>query len=104
MEGPIMDFLPIPQETRRVFDADAASRLPVEPRGDWINETNGQTRLSLSGDGRYSKTQGQRQGTYSGRYSCQGTRIRFIDDFDFVLTGEITGNILRIGEYVYRRA
>ncbi len=98
-----MDFLPVPQEARPLFDAEAASRLAVEPRGDWINESNGQTRLSLSGDGRYSKTQGQRQGTYSGRYSCQGTRIRLIDDFDFVLTGEIIGNTLHIGDYVYRR-
>lgn len=99
-----MDFLPIPQQDRPFFNAEQAARFPVEPRGDWINETNGLTRLSLSADGRYSKTQGQRQGTYSGRYSCQGTRIRFIDDFDFVLTGEINGNTLRIGEYVYRRA
>jgi hypothetical protein len=99
-----MDFLPVPQRTRPISEKESAHPLPVEPHGEWIDETNGLTRLSLTGDGRYSKTQGQRQGTYSGRYSCQGTRIRFIDDFDFVLTGEINGNIMRIGEYVYRRA
>lgn len=75
----------------------------LEPCGVWVNDTNGHTRLALTRDGRYNKTQGLRQNTYSGRYSCQGAQIRFIDDFDFVLTGEITGNILRIGEYVYRR-
>lgn len=83
---------------------DVESLAPVEPTGVWINDTNGQTRLALTRDGTYSKTQGIRHSTYSGRYSCQGTRIRFVDDFDFVLTGEISGNILRIGAYTYRRA
>jgi hypothetical protein len=71
--------------------------------GIWISES-GKTRLALSPDGRYDKTQGNRQSSYSGRYACDGTAIRFIDDFDFVLTGEIIGDVLRVGTYVYRRA
>lgn len=85
------------------LDIEALSQ-DVEASGLWINDSNGQTRLALTRDGRYSKTQGLRQSTYSGRYSCQGTRIRFIDDFDFVVTGEISGNTLRVGKYTYRRA
>jgi hypothetical protein len=80
------------------------SMSPVEPAGTWVNDSNGQTRLALSRDGRYNKTQGLRQSTHSGHYSCQGTRIRFVDDFDFVLTGEIRGNTLRVGKYIYHRA
>jgi hypothetical protein len=81
-----------------------AAGVMVEAAGTWINDSNGQTRLALSRDGRYNKTQGLRQSTHSGHYSCQGTRIRFVDDFDFVLTGEIRGNTLRIGKYTYHRA
>lgn len=83
---------------------DIESLAPVDAAGTWINDSNGQTRLALTRDGRYSKTQGLRQSTYSGRYSCQGARIRFVDDFDFVIAGEISGNTLRIGAHTYRRA
>ncbi|WP_374653882.1 Atu4866 domain-containing protein [Dongia sp.] len=99
----MLDFLPptaspLPQPDRPEIGLSQAVR------GDWVDSRDGLTRLSLTGDGRYSKTQGDRQGTYSGRYSCKGTKIRFVDDFDFVLTGEISGDVLRIGDYVYLRA
>lgn len=94
-----MEYLPI-----TAGEPAFVSALTAEPAGIWINETNGQSRLALTRDGSYSKTLGLRQSAYSGRYSCQGARIRFIDDFDFVVTGEIHGNVLRIGDYTYRRA
>jgi hypothetical protein len=107
-----MEHLTIPYQdfAQDIRGDDVTSFLPAaidqvtEPSGTWVNVANDQTRLSLTRDGRYSKTMGVRQGAYSGRYACQGTRIRFIDDFDFVVTGELRGNILRVGDYTYRRA
>ncbi len=85
------------------FVIDSLDAEDVRASGIWISE-GGETRLALSPDGRYDKMQGRRQSTYSGRYACDGSSIRFIDDFDFVLTGEIIGDVMRIGTYVYRRA
>ena len=97
-----MEYLQALHSEPAVFDIEALSPV-VEASGVWINDTHGQTRLALTRDGRYNKTEGLRQSTYSGHYSCKGNTIRFIDDFDFVLTGEINGNVMRIGKYVYRR-
>jgi hypothetical protein len=85
------------------YAGDSLLLRHVKASGVWINDS-GETRLALSEDGHYDKTQGLRQSTYSGRYSCDGDIVRFIDDFDFVLTGEIRGDTLRIGKYVYHRA
>ena len=76
----------------------------VPASGEWISLRSATTRLLLTSDGRYAKQQGQREATYSGRYSRRGSEIRLVDEFDFVLTGEIAGDTLRIGEYLYRRA
>lgn len=98
-----MEYLQARQsDAATVADVESLGVM-VEPAGTWINGSNGQTRLALGRDGRYNKTQGLRQSTYSGHYSCQGTRIRFVDDFDFVTTGEIRGNTLRVGKYTYHR-
>ena len=98
-----MDHLDTMRPQLSAFIIDTLDADEVTASGIWINES-GETRLALSPDGRYDKMQGNRQSTYSGRYAFDGTAIRFIDDFDFVLTGEIVGDVLRIGTYVYRRA
>ncbi|MBK8160283.1 MAG: Atu4866 domain-containing protein [Rhodospirillaceae bacterium] len=98
-----MDHLDTMRPHLSAFVLDTRDADDVIASGIWINES-GETRLALSPDGRYDKMQGRRQSTYSGRYACDGSTIRFIDDFDFVLTGEIIGDVLRIGTYVYRRA
>jgi hypothetical protein len=98
-----MDHLDTPRPPISAFIIDSLDAEDVTASGIWISES-GETRLALSVDGRYDKMQGRRQSTYSGRYACDGNSIRFIDDFDFVLTGEIIGAELRIGTCVYRRA
>jgi len=75
-----------------------------EASGEWISLRNVGVRLFLTVDGRYAKHQGVRMATHSGRYSRRGREIRFVDEFDFVMVGEISNDVLKIGEYTYRRA
>jgi hypothetical protein len=75
----------------------------IEASGEWISLRNTGVRLFLTSDGRYAKHQGVRMATHSGRYSRRGREIRFVDEFDFVMVGEISNDTLKIGEYVYRR-
>ncbi|MBI2255382.1 MAG: Atu4866 domain-containing protein [Proteobacteria bacterium] len=76
----------------------------VEASGEWVSLRNTGVRLFLTSDGRYAKHQGVRMATHSGRYSRRGREIRFVDEFDFVMVGEISNDTLKIGEYTYRRA
>lgn len=103
IDGEVSRWHGQPVDADTAITAPAATGLPDEHLGTWIDEKDF-VHQHLTADGRYDETRGGREHAYQGHFWISGDRIDYRDDLGFWAFGEFVDDSLQHAGYTFHRA